>query len=224
MLNGTGTKERTDDQTTGTIGSKDNSTVTERPKTDGDLANDDTEASTLSRLRLSQNFAQSIGVRKALLTVPVRKPTRQEFVRVHPDAGYHMPSAVIELRDEGEIYAVEQGICAELPGEVIPKILFTAMTRQGVIFLWPIRLPGEDGALDPWNRSALEAADLATQQWIKVVSNRALGAYEVFKATGNLSDPEWPEVSFAELVRVAFKGRVIGTLDHPVLRRLRGEV
>ena len=34
-----------------------------------------------SRLRLSQNFVESVGVKKALLTVPVRKPGRQDFVR-----------------------------------------------------------------------------------------------------------------------------------------------
>jgi len=36
-----------------------------------------------SRLRLSQNFVESVGVKKALLTVPVRKPGRQDFVRTH---------------------------------------------------------------------------------------------------------------------------------------------
>ena len=178
----------------------------------------------LSHLRLSQNFAAAIGVKKALLTVPVRKPTRQEFVRVHPDPTYRMQVGLIELRDEGEVYVVERDICPELPGEVVPKVLLTAMTRQGVVFLWPIRLPGEDGRLDLWNRSALDAADLATKQWVKVVSDRALGAYSVFEATGNLPEPEWPEVSFEELVRVAFKGRVISALDHRVLRRLRGDV
>src|SRR3989442_13474924 len=91
-----------------------------------------------SRLRLSQDFAAAIGVKKALLTVPVRKPTRQEFVRVHPDPAYRMQIALIELRDEGEVYAVEQGLCAELPGEVIPKVLLTTITKQGVVLLWPI--------------------------------------------------------------------------------------
>ena len=203
MLNGT----ETPDQSQGTAGAS----------AAGGVAD-------LSRLRLSQNFAAAIGVKKALLTVPVRKPTRQEFVRVHPDPAFRTQIALIELRDEGEVYAVEQGLCAELPGEVIPKVLLTTITKQGVVLLWPIRLPGEDGRLDAWNRSALDAADLATKKWVKVVSDRALGAYNVFEATGNLSDPEWPEVSFEELVRVAFKGRVISTLDHPVLRRLRGEV
>jgi hypothetical protein len=51
-----------------------------------------------------------------------------------------------------------------------------------------------------------------------------LGAYDVYQATGQLGEPQWPAVPFKELLRVAFKGRFIDSLDHPVLRRLRGEV
>ena len=35
-------------------------------------------------LRLSQDFASSIGVKRAVTVVPCRKPHRQEFVRVRP--------------------------------------------------------------------------------------------------------------------------------------------
>ena len=37
----------------------------------------------------------------------------------------------------------------------------TAINRQGVLFLWPIRLPGADGKIDDWSRSAMDAADEA---------------------------------------------------------------
>jgi hypothetical protein len=46
----------------------------------------------------------------------------------------------------------------------------------------------------------------------------------VFDACGDLPDPEWPNTPFRELLRVAFKDRFIDNLDHPVLRKLRGEV
>jgi hypothetical protein len=51
----------------------------------------------------------------------------------------------------------------------------------------------------------------------------ALGAYDVFQATGDLPEPEWPGLPFRELLRVAFRDRFIQSEDHPVLRRLRGE-
>ena len=46
------------------------------------------ELPNLEELRLSQDFADTVGVKKEILTVPVRKPDRQSFVRVHPDESY----------------------------------------------------------------------------------------------------------------------------------------
>lgn len=175
-----------------------------------------------SRLRLSQDFASTIGVKKALLTVPVRKPDRQWFVRAHPDPAWRLETAILEIKEERESYLVEPALWPELPGELVPKVLVTAINRQGVVFLWPVRLPGEDGRHDEWNRSALEAADLATQGWVRVAANLHLGAYEVFQASADLPDPDWPEVGFQRVLEVAFKDRFIRALDHPVVRRLRG--
>ena len=60
-----------------------------------------------ARLRLSPDFGASLGVKKALLTVPVRKPDRQWFVRVHPDEDYRIPVAILELKDNREMYIVD---------------------------------------------------------------------------------------------------------------------
>jgi hypothetical protein len=51
-----------------------------------------------------------------------------------------------------------------------------------------------------------------------------LGAYEIFEAGSHIPDPEWPDATFEEIMKIAFKGRFIKDLEHPVLRSLRGEV
>ena len=56
-----------------------------------------------------------------------------------------------------------------------------------------------------------------------MVADLNLGAYEVYTASADLPAPEWPEMPFSELLRVAFKDRYLDTLDHPVLKLLRGE-
>ena len=39
-----------------------------------------------------------------------------------------------------------------------------------------------------------------------------------------MADPVWPpKVPYAELVQLAFRGRIITTLDHAVIKRLRGQ-
>jgi hypothetical protein len=176
-----------------------------------------------SRFRLSQNFHESLGVKKALITVPVRKPARQDFIRVHPDASYRLETAVLNLKEEREIYLVEPALWSELASEITPMALLTVVNRQKVTSLWPIRLPGPDGRTDEWNASAAQAALLAQTRWVRIMANMNLGAYEVFEATGELPEPEWPEIGFEELLRIAFRGRFIDTLEHPVVQRLGGQ-
>ena len=174
-------------------------------------------------LRLSQNFHESLGVKKALITVPVRKPGKQDFIRVHPDPAYRLETAVLNLKEERELYLVAPELWSELSAEITPMVLVTAINRQNVTFLWPIRLPGSDGRIDEWNGSALEGARMAETRWVRVMANMNLGAYEVFEATGSIPEPEWPETEFRALLNIAFKGRFITSIDHPVVQRLRGQ-
>ena len=193
-------------------------------QTDGKSAERLADPFNLANLRLSQDFASAIGVKKRITTVPVRKPNRQEFVRVHPNAAYRLDTAVVELKAERETYLVAPSLRSEIGGELIPKCLLLTMTRQNVLILWPIRLPGKDGRIDQWNQSAMIAAERATRCWVRVASDRHLGAYELFEAPADLPDPEWPEISFQEILDIAFRGRQIDDINHPVLKQLRGEI
>ncbi len=102
------------------------------------------------------------------------------------------------------------------------KTLFTAITRQGVAFLWPVRIPPPDSKQSEWWRSQREAAELAMTRWLRVKANMSLGAYEIVEALSLISEPAWPEASFQELLRTAFRDRMIDRVDHPVIHRLRG--
>jgi hypothetical protein len=177
----------------------------------------------LARLRLPQDFENMVGVKKALLTVPVRKPRAQEFIRVHSDQQYRFNAALLEVKDDRENYLVNPSLLPDVR-EARAKTLFTTITRQGVVFLWPVSLPSSDGRLDSWNRAAFEHAQLAMKEWITLIANMALGAHEASIATTKWPEPDWPEEDFQTLLRIAFKDRFIQSLDHPVLRRLRGEV
>jgi hypothetical protein len=148
------------------------------------------------KLRLSQNFSELVGVKKAILTIPVRKPNRHEFIWVRPGEEWRFETALLELKEERETYLVDKTLWPILTNEIVPKVLFTVISRQNILSLWPVRLPGEDGRIDQWNRSALEAAELAQHNWIRLSSNMSLGAYEVHIAEADFPEPEWPEISF----------------------------
>ena len=177
----------------------------------------------LSKLRLSQAFTESVGTKKLLTTVPVRKPGKQEFVRVHPHAEYRGPFAVIEIKDDREFYLLMPDIAAALPEEFRSMMLYTTINRQHTVALWPVQLPDSDGRALEWHRSAHEAASRAVQAWIRIVPNMNLGGYDLHEAIGKIPEPEWPQHSFQDLLRIAFRERIIDSFDHPVLKRLRGE-
>jgi hypothetical protein len=64
----------------------------------------------------------------------------------------------------------------ELATEAEPFSLYTAINRQGVVFLWPVRLPAPDGKINEWHRSLREAAETAVGKWSRVRANMSLGA------------------------------------------------
>ena len=59
-------------------------------------------------------------------------------------------------------------------------------------------------------------------QWVRMKANLSLGAYEITVAESVMADPVWPQLSFQDLLRIAYRDRMITTLDHPVVKRLRG--
>ena len=176
----------------------------------------------LSSLRLNPSFLETAGVKKLIKTVPVRKPGKQDFIRVRPEPEYRENFAMIDLKDEREEYLVRPEVMQELAGEVVFKTVFTAINRQGVVFLWPIRLPAPDDRKSEWPRSQRVGAELAMKQWVRTRPNMSLGAYEHTIAESVMADPVWPDLSYQELVRIAFGDRMITSIDHPVVKRLRG--
>ena len=174
-------------------------------------------------LRLDQSFVESSGVKKLLTTVPVRKPNNQDFVRVHEGEAYRLTSAIIELKDDREVYLVLPLVAHQLPGEVSPVTLYTGINRQGVVFLWPVKLPSSDGRQNEWHRSAREAAERAMIRWLRIKADMALGAYAMYEASSTIPEPIWPDYTFKQLLQIGFRDRLVDSVDHPVIKRLRGE-
>ena len=99
------------------------------------------------------------------------------------------------------------------------------MTRQAVPFIWPIRLPGPDGKIDDWNRVCpLRRRRYGSEPLGFALRLTCTPAVTTFtRPPPSRPEPDWPDMAFNALLRIAFKGKVIDTLDHPMLRRLRGE-
>lgn len=178
----------------------------------------------LESLRISQNFHEKIGVKKKFLSIPVRKPKKQEFVMLHPDPKFRAELALISYEAEkGEVYVVHPSVAGVAEDSYI-ALVGLAINTQGNPFLWWVKKPTDEMRNATWSSSGLEAMDEATKGWIKVKANMDIGAYDIYQPLGNLPDPEWPEdYSFNDLIKIAFKEKFINSPEHPVLKALRGE-
>jgi hypothetical protein len=178
-----------------------------------------------SMFAVSSSVMSEIGVTKELVACPVRKPNKQEFVRVNPDSAYHLRACILELKDERETYLFAPDVAAMLPGETKTVDLRLAASRQGAIFIWPVPVPRIDGRDSPWSTSARAAAAIAEQKWVRVISNMGQGAYDVYPAPAAVGSPSWPNKSMRDILAIAFgEAFTVRDAGHPVIKRLMGLV
>ena len=115
-----------------------------------------------SQFALSQNFGAQIKVIKRLTTVPVRKPSKTQWFRIHPE--YKLDVLLLKYGDRGDdFYLVVSSLADQLIDLAQAFKLVVAVDRQGVVFVWPLRLPDAERPL-AWHLSALEAASHAEVQ------------------------------------------------------------
>jgi hypothetical protein len=176
----------------------------------------------VTALRVTQDLAAALSVQRPLTAVPVRKPAKEWFFRVHPDPQYWVDTYLIELNETNELYLVAPPMRQDLAGEptLCRRELFLCCTRQHTPFFWPIGVPVKDGRPNSWVDSAREAAQIGTTAWIRLRSNQELKAYQPDISYLPV-EPVWPRLSVSALLRLAFKDKFITSWEHPILRQLR---
>jgi hypothetical protein len=115
------------------------------------------------------------------------------------------------------------------PGPLLaskPGLLLVSgqVSRSGEVFLWPIRLTDPFGRPDYWSLTAREAVETAKTRWTRNTSDMNRGRYRVYTSGVDLAPVQWPSLSPEEIIELAFGDRMIEDIDHPILRRLRGEL
>ena len=162
---------------------------------------------------------------EVLQRVAVRKLMRQEYGRVHASPEMRISIAAVITEENQEMYLVPPDMRVNVANEYAVFRLHVAMNRDGEVFLWPLKLPAAGARPNPWTESMTLAIETAKKSWVRVSANMAGQRYTIQLANNQqIGNPWRASLSMEELVNSAFEGRVIDTDDHPVIRRLRGEV
>jgi hypothetical protein len=166
-----------------------------------------------------------IGKRPVHITaLQIRKPHNQEYIRVMPSVERVLP--LFRSKADGDkLYLFRHDLEQFLPpGAIRPyRIVVARSLRALVPFLWALPVPQDDMGRT-WHESADAAAREAESGWVKVVADIVGGCYVTYPAAGELPDPEWPVEGLADLILLAFRHQRIDAPDHPIIRRLNGEL
>ena len=156
-----------------------------------------------------------------VLGVPrVKRPPNTHFFRCRKDLAGNMNVLDMETDGERVTYLVAPTVAKQLADETAIKAKHgrVCLTREGGLYLWLRSLGGND----TWSQSAARVTDRAENEWARATSSRSLSEYKCKVATGIDDEPNWPKESFIEILRAAFEGKVIDSLDHPVVKQLHG--
>jgi hypothetical protein len=170
--------------------------------------------------RLDQAYLKKSVGTEVLTECLVRKGKSQEWFRVHPSPAYRLDTALVQLQsDKNNLYIIPRPMIKEFQeGEYFEGTLYTAINRQNTQFIYWARHP--DDRDNKWHTSGITTAEHAMQWWTNMKAVKA-GYYHITKSNGDPTDPVWPTYSLHELLKVAFKNRIIDRPDHPAILVLR---
>lgn len=173
--------------------------------------------------RESQNYADG-DLPETLTAIIVGKPPKKEYVRFTADPKYILRGAHT-LDDGDDKHLVHRTLCAHeyLRDDLVRADLFLGITEEGRVFFGSVPTPGEDGTRYAAHESLYQAVRLAQAGWRRIRWSMTLKQYVALPACGQIPEPKWPTMPLTELLKIAFRGRMITTLDHPVVRKLQGK-
>jgi hypothetical protein len=185
------------------------------------FTNIDGRASVFDVAAMKAEFTGLTTATPVLASVKVGRPGKHAFFRIHRDDNMAVPARVIvygEGKDQ-QTYYVTPAMRSALEGEYAEVLIVVGSTRQGQVFLWPLKTD----LTNDWNQSAWNTAQIARSRWVRLRSNQTKGCYEPMVAEGSaLTEPEWPKETLQELLTVGFGDRVISDTSHHVYRKLKG--
>lgn len=183
---------------------------------------------TRAAVDVSQEYATGMGLSVKPTEVSVRKPTYSEWNRVRDGEEWTATLALVEvnLENRTETYLI-WGEHAPALKSILARYIryyqvFVCINREGNVFLWLCKLPAIrfDTRGESWTKSRLEAAAILKHSWGQVYIPDRGGRYEV-ETTSSTEEPKWPDLTFDDLLDLAFSERLITALDDPIVLKLR---
>jgi hypothetical protein len=175
-------------------------------------------------LGITTDYAAAINAVVSIKPFDLRKPNDQEFFRTSPNPSQHLiVGSITDKQDMSRVYVVSHKVLDEVKAKFAKAVrgvdLVLAQTLAKAPLLWPVPLAEDRGG--KWNSSQRAACDQGKSRWTNMVSGR--GQYDC-TTVHNPAAVDWNAFPpFNEILRQALTDRFIDSMDHLLLRKLRGE-
>ncbi len=190
----------------------------------GDRGGDGGKPDPFDLAAVKRKAATSVAVKKTLVIRVQKRVDKTTWFQVCPHAEMHVEGYLLDPGESAEgLFWVSPHILEEIDDSTIRLYeLHLCRTKQGgSLFFWAIALPGEEGRDMECNIVRREYAK-ELGKWMRLEWNDASRMHDQTIALANWPDPEWPDEPIDNLIRIAFRGRLIESVDHPVVRLLKG--
>ena len=172
----------------------------------------------------------SVGVVALVTALPVHKISEaKDFVRVADESLWTPELCFVNVPVKGQrahtLHLIDEEIALTfIPNGDIQRFkLALAAKPYDEFFLVVVPSQNLDNT---WNKSNLEAIEIAQKEWVRVTSLKLEGneRYQITRAkdVDAFPEPKWPKQTTAELVQAAFQGRTIESDQDDALKRLTG--
>lgn len=184
-------------------------------------------AFSISKLKVSADYSQSIKAERHHLRMSCRKPGKTEWVHIdtRPDRSdvFWLYEDKHQAGGKNELYLLDPAVVPLVGDEAFKATIYIAVNRQMDPFLWPCREPDEE-RVNEWHTTLQLAAEAAQEQWIRVRANMGVGGYEYYTLGADVvpADPVFPKETLEEMLELSFKDFYIQDADHIVVRKLEG--
>lgn len=155
------------------------------------------------------------------------RPPRDDWFRAHPEGAMATGMTLIKGK-MGELHAVRTELIPvadpEITKALVRASVTACMTVDGAKFLWVILRPAGNANQQHYD-NAISARDLARSTWIRFYWDANQESHiTVTPKHSTAADPKWPDATLDAWIDKAFRGKFIDNLDHPLFRKIRGEL
>jgi len=179
----------------------------------------------LSEFYVPQGVSEGdISAEKILTSVPIRKAKKAEFVRSHADIAYQREFYLYEDKDgDGAYYVVHPRLVSEITAFVAQYLIVLCVNSNDVPFFFPVKL--SDTKMNAKHKAnALQFVELTKTKWTRRTWNETAGEHDLFVAKNMAKEPVFPDESIEDLLKLAIRGGMIKSTDHPLYKKLLGEM